>query len=111
MRKPSFCICENKDVQLISTFVFATKIIQSLYFLNMRFHLLWLYTAQFVSDRVRNSEDRFFMKRLKCRILPVKERSYRRLDCELLIVLFKLKLLISSDIKHLVLFSKFKSFM
>ena len=40
MRKPTFCICENKGadllcgnrcavtVQLISTFVFATKIVQ-----------------------------------------------------------------------------------
>ena len=56
MRKPTFCICENKDAdqlrgnreavtaKLISAFVFATQIVQSLYFLNPKFqassHLL-----------------------------------------------------------------------
>ena len=57
MRKPTFCICENKDAdqlrgsvtaKLISDFVFATKIVQSLYFLNPKFqtsnHHLWLYS-------------------------------------------------------------------
>ena len=61
MRKPAFCICENKGsaktkvqisfevtAQLISVFVFATLIVQSLYFLNLKFqvsnHLLWLYS-------------------------------------------------------------------
>ena len=47
MRKPDFCICENKDAKLISVFVFATRIVQSLFFLNPKFqassHLLWLY--------------------------------------------------------------------
>ena len=54
MRKPDFCICENKDadqlpgnVKLISAFVFTTWIVQSLYYLNPKFqassHLLWLY--------------------------------------------------------------------
>ena len=60
MSKPAFCIYENKGVarlaawlpvvttQLISVFVFATQIKQSLnmYFLNPKFkalsHLLWL---------------------------------------------------------------------
>ena len=49
--KPGFCICENKDAdQLrgISAFVFATRIVQSLFFLNLKFqassHLLWLYS-------------------------------------------------------------------
>ena len=49
-------------VQLISTFVFATWIVQSLYFLNLKFpassHLLGC-TAWFVSDLVGNPEDRF----------------------------------------------------
>ena len=44
-------------VKLISAFVFATRIVQSLYFLNTKFqassHLLWL------SDLVGNPEDRF----------------------------------------------------
>ena len=55
MRKPAFCICENKDAdqlrgtaKLISDFVFATRIVQSLFFLNPKFqasyHLLWLYS-------------------------------------------------------------------
>ena len=51
MRKPAFCICEN------SAFVFATRIVPSLYFLNPKFqassHLLWLYS------RVGNPENRF----------------------------------------------------
>ena len=57
VRKPAFCICENKDAdqlrgfavtaKLISAFVFATRLVQSLYYLNPKFqassHLLWLY--------------------------------------------------------------------
>ena len=54
MRKPTFCICENKGAEisftvtakLISAFVFATRIITFLYFLNPKFpaprHLLSL---------------------------------------------------------------------
>ena len=53
MRKPAFCICENKvadqrllTAKLISAFVFATRIVQSLYFLYTKFqatsHLLYL---------------------------------------------------------------------
>ena len=49
MRKPFFCICENKDAdQLISAFVFATRIVQPLNFLNTKFqassHLVWSYS-------------------------------------------------------------------
>ena len=56
MRKPAFCICENKDAdqlrsvtaQLISAFVFASQIVQSLFFLNPKFqvsnNLLLLYS-------------------------------------------------------------------
>ena len=47
MRKPAFCICENKDTKLISAVVFAIRIVQSLFYLNLKFqassHLLWLY--------------------------------------------------------------------
>ena len=56
MRKQVFGICENKDAdqlrgtvtaKLISAFVFATWIAQSLYFLNPKFqvssHFLWRY--------------------------------------------------------------------
>ena len=55
MRKPAFCICENKDAdqlrgtaKLISAFVFATQIVLSRYFLNPKSQvsnsLLWLYS-------------------------------------------------------------------
>ena len=47
LRKPAFCICENKGADpLINAFVFATE--QPLFFLNPKFqassHLLWLYS-------------------------------------------------------------------
>ena len=48
--------------KLISVFVFATRILQSLYFLNTKFqasrHLLWLYSLVYV-DLVGNPEDQF----------------------------------------------------
>ena len=69
MRKPAFCICENKDAdqlavtaKLISAFVFATRIVQSLFFLDPNFKPLAIFrgcTARFVSDLVGNPEDRF----------------------------------------------------
>ena len=48
MRKPAFCICENKDADQLrgSAFVFATRILQSLYFPNTKFlvssHFQWM---------------------------------------------------------------------
>ena len=63
MRKPVFCICENKDAdQLRSAFVFTTRIVQSLYFLNPKFQASSHHcgcTARFVWDLVGNPEDRF----------------------------------------------------
>ena len=58
VRKPAFRICENKDAdqlhgyrELISIFVFATRIVQSLFFQNPKFeasiHLLWQYSPIF----------------------------------------------------------------
>ena len=50
MRKPAFCICENKALtaQLISAFDFPTGIVQSLFYLNPKFqassHRLWVYS-------------------------------------------------------------------
>ena len=51
MRKPGFCICENKDADQLrgySAFVFTTRIVQSIYYLNPKFqassHLLWLFS-------------------------------------------------------------------
>ena len=67
MRKPDFCICENKDAdqlrsntaQLISAFVFAIRIVRSLFYLNPKFqassYILWLYSLVCVG----NPEDRF----------------------------------------------------
>ena len=65
MRKPSFCICENK-AKLISAFVFATRKVYPLYFLNLKFqassHPLWLYGPICVG---------FLMTRLKCKNIIV----------------------------------------
>ena len=39
-RKPTFCICKNKaadQLRGISAFIFATRIVQSLFFLNPKF--------------------------------------------------------------------------
>ena len=55
MRKPAFGYAKTKAqisfaviATLISAFVFATRIVQSLYFLNTKFkvssHLMWLYS-------------------------------------------------------------------
>ena len=52
MRKPAFCICEQRrrsaSAKLISAFVFATWIVQSLFYLNWKFqassYLRWLYS-------------------------------------------------------------------
>ena len=55
MRKPDFCICENKgadqlhgDREADHVFVLAIWIVQSLFYLNPKFqassHLLWLYS-------------------------------------------------------------------
>ena len=69
MRKPAIAYAKTRTqisfavtAKLISAFVFATRIVQSLYFLNSKFqassHLLWLYSLV-VSDLVGNPEDRF----------------------------------------------------
>ena len=73
MRKPAFCICENKDAdqlrgyaKLISIFILATRIVQSLYFLNPKFqassHLLWLYSPVCVGPG-RNPRKLVFQQR------------------------------------------------
>ena len=55
MRKPDFGLCKNKGAdQLCSAFVFAIRIVQSLFFLNFK-----LLAGRFVSDRVENPVDRF----------------------------------------------------
>ena len=68
MRKPDFCICENKGAKLTSAFVFATWIVQPLYFLNPKFqaasHLLWLYSPVCVGPDRKP-------RRLICSMQPV----------------------------------------
>ena len=55
VRKPVFCICENKDADQLrgnreadQRLCFYTRIVQSLFYLNPKFqassHLLWLYS-------------------------------------------------------------------
>ena len=67
MRKPAFCICENKDAdqlcgnceadQRLCFRCIASKI---LFFLNLKFQAIFCdCTARFVSDKVINPEDRF----------------------------------------------------
>ena len=69
MRKPLFANAKSKTqiscavtAQLISAFVFAIWIVQSLYYLNPKFqasdHLLWLYSPVCVGPG-RKPEDRF----------------------------------------------------
>ena len=59
MRKPAFCTCENKDADQLcgnreadNAFVFATRIVQSLFLLIPKFQvsgdLLWLHSPVFV---------------------------------------------------------------
>ena len=59
MRKPAFAYAKTKTqisfavtAKLISVFVFATRIVQSLYFLYTKFqassHLVWLYSLVYV---------------------------------------------------------------
>ena len=68
VRKPAFCICENKGAdqlcgnQFITAFDFSTHIVQFPFHLNSKFqtsnHLLWLYSLVCV-DLVGNTKDRF----------------------------------------------------
>ena len=70
MIKPAFCICENKDADQLrenreadQRLCFATRIVQSLFLLNPKFHasiidIFCNCTARFVSDLVGNPEDR-----------------------------------------------------
>ena len=69
VRKPEFCICEKKDAdqlhgtaKLISAFVFATRIVQSLDFQNTKLHASNHFcdcTARFASALIGNPKDLF----------------------------------------------------
>ena len=77
MRKPAFCICENKDAdqlrgnRVISAFVYATRIVQSLFFLNPKFqgpsHLLWVYSPASVGPGRKSRRPVFSQRGLKVR--------------------------------------------
>ena len=65
MRKPAFASMlkqMHRSAAWLSTFAFATQIVQSLCFLNQKFqasnNLLWLYSS-IVSGLVGNTEDMF----------------------------------------------------
>ena len=88
MRKPAFCICENKDpdavtTELISDFVFATRILQSLYFLNPKYqassHLLWQYSLVCVGPGQRKTKTGF-LTRLIWNSLPQKLREITSIE-------------------------------
>ena len=78
VRKPAFCICENKDAdqlrsntaKLISAFVFSTQIVQSLYVLNTKFeessHFVWLYSLVCVGPGGEPLRPFFFKTRRIC---------------------------------------------
>ena len=70
MRKPAFCICENKDADQLrgnreadQHLFFASQIVQSLNFLNPKYqassHLLWQYIPVCVEDRFSHNEAQF----------------------------------------------------
>ena len=66
MRKPDFCLCENKGAvtaKLIIAFVFATRLEQVLFFLNAKFqassHSSVAAQTGLCQSRSENPEDRF----------------------------------------------------
>ena len=89
VRKPAFCICENKNADqlrsLISAFVFTTRIVQSLFFINPEFqvssHLLWLCSLVCVGSGRKPRRPVFSQRGSYCLIcssekLPFFLRSY-----------------------------------
>ena len=64
MRKSDFCLYSIKTAQLIRDFVFATRLVESLFFLNPKFQASSLFqdcTARFVLDLVEMPKTRFVM--------------------------------------------------
>ena len=81
MRKLDFCLSAKTSAQisftitvkLISTFVFATRIVQFLYFLNSKFqasNIFCGYTDRFVWDLVGNPKDPFSRVAAHMVVLP-----------------------------------------
>ena len=62
MRKPDFCLCENKGTDQISAFLFATWIVIVKLYLYPKFQASGFFydcTGPFVSGLVGNPKDRF----------------------------------------------------
>ena len=65
MRKPAFCICEKRRRSaVLSAFVFATYIVQSLYSLNLKFQdsISCRCTVWFQLGQVKNKPKTFFSR-------------------------------------------------
>ena len=52
-KKADFCLCENKGADLISAFVFATRIVHFLFLLNPKFQASMLLLGLYMSVCVR----------------------------------------------------------
>ena len=106
-----FCICENKDADqlrgnregLISVFVFATRIVQLLYFLNPKLqvssHLLWLYSPVCVGPG-RKPRNRF--SDVAARIVSSvkkekKNQNLKKKKCNLIFILRFVKIIIDKQ--------------
>ena len=79
MRKPLFAYAKTKTrisfavtAKLISAFVFATWIVQYLYFLNPS---LWPYLV--IAQPVRNPEDKFSRVAAHMFLVPIKNLCFR----------------------------------
>ena len=73
MRKPAFCVCENKDAEtarLISAFVFATLLPKSK--ISGFLAIFFRGTAWFVSDLVGNPKDRFSHDAAHMLLIPIR---------------------------------------
>ena len=80
MRKPAFCICENRDADQLGGNCEADQrlcfryidTIQSLYFLNLKFqassHLLWLYSPVCVGPGRKPQRPAFSQRNPKDRL-------------------------------------------
>ena len=96
MGKPTICIGENKgadqlrsncesasqyrsncEADLISAFVFATQIVQFLFYFNPKFQALFCAcTGRFVSDLFGNHIVGFPTRRLMCYFIPDKHSAF-----------------------------------
>ena len=79
VRKPDICICKNKDAdqltaKLISAFVFATRIVQFLYYLNPKFQP----SSHSVSPSLKKGHGKVLKKRHSQRAATCYEGTFKR---------------------------------